>query len=127
MERANIISLLGFKIEKTFEGKSFGDSVTIYTSSDLRLRIVKDKGQEFVEISSQQYPEDWFDMSIIQDWVMKYGDDQKNIGLEGGFSFLQTHFTEIRNAFQPHMVSKTRKDLKILSEDRVRHRFPKLY
>lgn len=50
--------------QRTYE-RHFGSGWVLLTRNDVRLRILNDRGQWFVEIGSSAAPEEWFDARLV--------------------------------------------------------------
>lgn len=54
----------------------FGSGWVMLTRSDVRVRILNDRGQWFVEIGSSAAPEEWFDARLV---LSEIGDTEINV------------------------------------------------
>jgi hypothetical protein len=52
-------------IDRRVYEQHFGSGWVLFARDDVRLRIVNDRGQWFVEIGSSADPEEWFDARLV--------------------------------------------------------------
>jgi hypothetical protein len=102
-------------------GNGFGDGFIEYTASDLRVRIVSDRGQWFVDVSAAAPAEEaWYDPAIIRDYLMGHGDDV--LTLQEQTDFIKHNWQEIRDKFSPSLQQRTLLALNVLRKDRASRR-----
>ncbi|HEU4451962.1 MAG TPA: hypothetical protein VFR81_02845 [Longimicrobium sp.] len=87
----------------------------------LRLRVVRDRGQVFVDFGSSVDPGSWLDGSFVLDHVLGSGrsridDPPRGISLEAFGELLGTHFERIEKAFRRSTYMDTRSAVRRLSD-----------
>ena len=95
------------------EGSAFGDRYTTYRIGNFLLRIVREKGQEFVDIAFASEPQTFFqcdDVDVAMRWksVKDVVEKLEPESLIGVLSRLSEHFLEINLAFSEERMPFTK-------------------
>src|SRR4051812_3178043 len=56
---------LGFRVVEHEEGQAFDNALVILEGPELRLRVIRERGQLFVEFGSPAEPAVWFNSSVV--------------------------------------------------------------
>jgi len=118
----------GFVEIDSARSESFGDRLAVWKSPGLHLRIVRDRGQVFVDLASPLVPETWWHLDAVQE-ALKLSSPNEPTGGDsldqtaGLGEFLDRHGEGIRDAFSAERISETRAALEAIrrrSADRFR-------
>ena len=55
----------GFRLADDTRRDSFGDAIVDFESATLRVRVLRDRGQVFVDVSPADGPPAWFDLPLL--------------------------------------------------------------
>ena len=56
---------VGLLVTDTRAGDSFGDAYAVFDGQDFRVRVIRDRGQVFVDIASATEATNWFNLPIV--------------------------------------------------------------
>lgn len=60
----------GFQVmEESYSPSTFGDAVIVLQSKQFELRIIRDRGQFFIDIRSSQIIDDWHDLRRVLEFL----------------------------------------------------------
>ncbi|GAC1479974.1 MAG: hypothetical protein NVS1B4_24920 [Gemmatimonadaceae bacterium] len=105
----------------------FDNAVVILASPQLRLRIIRERGQLFLDIGCVAEPDTWFDSAVVFDHL--------GLSANGGFhgrdeaslrkmsEFVVVMWEELVRVFGPASFSNTKKDLEAVRYRRAAHMF----
>jgi hypothetical protein len=117
----------GFAIVSHEESQSFDNAVITLASPQLRLRIIRERRQFFLDIGSVAEPETWFDSAVVFDYL--------GLSAKGGFhgreeaslrkmcEFVVVMWEELVRLFAPTSFTNTKKDLEAVRDRRAGHLF----
>ena len=127
---ANRVSFLlkrGFALTPSAQDdRATGDSCFVLESEDLRVRILRDRGQDFVEVAPTYHPEEWFDLSLL---LQAFGAKNSPIeltDLEIEAALLERVLPELQKAFRSENWEATYRELRELQTQRIKERLPGL-
>ena len=114
----------GFKIvEQEYYPSDFGNAYVTF-EDDLRLRVLRDRGQIFVEVSPLENPDDWYDLRVVLEFLGEPVDMQRSMEEEGLKELrdkLETMYARMRSLFdKDHRV--TRAQLEQFRNEKARER-----
>lgn len=67
---ASVLIQRGYEfVEQRWYEKHFGSGWMLLERGDVRVRIVNDRGQWFVELGSAAAPDEWFDARLVLDEI----------------------------------------------------------
>ena len=127
---ANVLPNLaerGFSIVSHEESESFDNAVVTLGSPQLRLRIIRERRQLFLDIGCVAEPDIWFDSAVVFDYL--------GLSDKGGFhgreeasltkmcEFVMVMWRELVLAFSPNSFSKSKKRLEALRDHRAADRY----
>ena len=121
------VSWCGFKILEHEESGSFGNATVVLQQNVLRLRIVRERSQLFVDFGSVVEPGTWFDSAVVVDYLGLsqdagfHGRDVRTV-LDGLASLLKSCWAELIQHFDPANFSSTKKELTLLRDARAAKR-----
>lgn len=122
-----VLAERGFSVVSYEESESFDNAVVILGSPQLRLRIIRERRQFFLDIGCVAEPDTWFDSAVVFDYL--------GLSSNGGFhgreeasirkmcEFVVVMWKELVLAFAPTSFNKTKKDLEALRDRRAAHLF----
>lgn len=106
----------------------FGNAYVILQNNDMRVRLVKDRSQLFLDIGPLSDPNTWWDMSLVRRLV---GAEDRaappppavdRIVEDGGF--IHAHYTHLKRLLQSDVLSETSRAMKALARERAQQMFP---
>ena len=110
---------LGFRVtSSTFDPRSFGDSIVILESDNLRLRFERDRGQVIVYLAAGSEPQKWFSLVSLYEAVHN-GSVEPRYTLEANASLLRTEFPALVEALGPKLP-ETQKEIDRRKNQRLR-------
>jgi len=117
-----------FRIVAHHTDDSFDNAFVVLATTDLRLRIIRERGKILVDFGPPTEPDTWFDSAI----VMEYLDVSSAGGLLGtrtqdvlpaAAAFVNTFHQELAQMFAPQRLPETRQRLDVLKERRAERLF----
>ena len=113
-----LFDVWGFKIiSSEYAPKSFGDSLAVLQSENLRLRWVRDRGQNMLEIAALAEPGTWWGLQSIREVIT--GEDPKPEDRLGMLlTTLQQLLPAIAEAFGPKLA-ETKMELERRKKERL--------
>jgi hypothetical protein len=61
------VDSLPLRVIEHRESDSFGDALVVLQAGELRVRVVRDRGQVFADFGSAADPARWFDSAVVMD------------------------------------------------------------
>jgi len=114
----------GLTIKETRTSSSFGDAIISLQGRHLRVRLVHDKGDWYVEASSNQKPDIWYDMALLQEQITnQVGEDV--LDLDEQAVVFRARWQEIADMLTGPNLNVMHQALERRRQDRVKRRFPK--
>jgi len=119
---------LGFKIITDRASDAFGDALAVAQSGDVRIRVVRDRGQVFVDIGSAAEPDVWFDSAVVMDALGLsksggFGSRDVESVVTGLLGFLKSVWPELTAMFDVRHFAATKRRLSQLQEERAAKRW----
>ena len=102
----------------------FGDAYLDLESDALRVRLVRDRSQLFMDFQSvgQHGDRDWYSIDIVRELVT--GERQTTAELSADYAgFLEQHLDEIERRFSDEELPATVPALKALQDERAKEMF----
>lgn len=99
-----------------------GDSVLDIESSELRMRVVRDRGQLFLDIQPATQTKEWFSVDIVMRMITGIPRGSAELD-EDCAVFLDVHLDEIRELFSPGNWTSTMSALKKIEKQRSKDLF----
>jgi hypothetical protein len=56
----------GYESAEIREGAGFGDCLVRYVRGDMAVRLVKDRGQSFIDLSCRAWGGGWYDVTLVR-------------------------------------------------------------
>ncbi len=122
LERAGIYDAKLLKAN--YSAESFGNSEAIFSVGSLVLRVVRDRGQEFLELATSAAPEQFYqfgDVEIAMRWKT-IGDvlgEREPEGFDSTFGRLREHIGELTQAFVGPQERLTRARIEKVTKERA--------
>ncbi len=115
----------GFKQIEGSNSEYFGDSISIICSNDFCLRLIKDKGQIFIEIGLTSKDEKWFDINLV---IMHLDNSKiyKKYSILEIRNFLLNNYENVKNLFIKNNIENSEKILEELKKERLKEMFPRI-
>lgn len=129
----------GFReISHVYSEESFGDFAVALQSGDLRLRIVRDKGQVFLDVGTLIDPNIWFDLRTVVEFIRLYrSEEAPPVGnheleatagriagqLDSLSQILKLYYPAIRELFATENYGRNKVGLKTYRRDEVKRLF----
>lgn len=118
------VEALGVSVVDHETSASFGNATVTLQSGELRLRVVRERSQVFVDFGSAAKPHSWFDSAVVADHL--------GLGPNGGFhssdttsvlrglaDFLRAFWGDLALRFSRERFSSTERDLLALRDARA--------
>lgn len=113
------LSTHGFTKLQSSSGKAFGDSENVFKKGELQIRIVRDRGQTFVDIRKSE-SESWFDLPLILGLI---GAKEKDIlAVDEAEEILGSYLPQIESV----ALELTKERIEAMRESRLKRRMPGL-
>lgn len=126
-ERAEFLLARGFElISWQADDDAFGDSSLVLEKENLRVRITRDRGQDFVEVASTNHSKEWFDLSLLLQAFGSRESPAELTDLDAQASRLKEALPELQEAFARENWEATYRKVKELEIRRMNERFPGL-
>ncbi len=103
-------------VETLYHPESFGDSLVVLESSQMRIQLRRDRGQVFGEIASPHDPDSWFDLSFIERILTERPQNIK-MELQPVLEYLSANEVAIRNLLNEAAWTDTKAKLTQIQED----------
>jgi hypothetical protein len=119
------LRLRGFvMVEAPVVSKAFGDELVIFDSTSLRARMVRDRGDVFIDVASQNQPDRWWDLDLVGQ-VLRLKDpagaaETQPARVQRLGRILREEFGALERAFSEEHVSETADALDQAAEVRAR-------
>ena len=115
-------------IHESYDPQSFGNAEAIFELGHVRLRFIRDRGQDFVDLGSSSTPGHYYlfdDVSVVMGWenLNNIINVDKPIGLSKALSFIQNDFDRLNKAFSPNEIRFTNAKLKSAEHQRTKAMF----
>jgi len=112
----------GFALEQEAGSPGFGDSLQVFGRGLLRIRLLSDRGQWFLELSSPLLGDNWFDADL---WRAHHAgleapDNVSSLGDQ--VDYFRTHMTDIQIALGSTQGAEIADSLRGKREARARRR-----
>lgn len=111
-----LIEQFGFRIIKQdFSAESFGNSILILATKDVKIKFITDRGDLGVIISGYHGIEDWFELSVVRAFVT--GSDLLwEYKVDDVINFFRENVFMIKKMFKPDKLLETLNQLRELSK-----------
>lgn len=118
---------LGFEVVDHETSDAFDNASVTLKARDLRIRIVRERSQVFVDFGSVANPDLWFDSAVVFEWVGAsrdggFHDANLKSVLRGLGSFLRAFERELSSKFAKDVFSSTAQQLIALRNTRASQR-----
>ena len=114
----------GLSRKAMVEGNGFGSGVITYENG-VRVRIVNDRGDWFIEVSDLRQPNEWYDMALLRHLLGDSGPDV--LGVPEQAAILTSRWEAICRVFEPACAAESHRRLQRLREERAKRWFPTWY
>jgi len=111
----------GLSIEQELASQAFGDTIIVLRGQGLRVRVLRDRGRWFVEVSSEN-PNQWFDMALLKEQITGHvGDDEPSFDEQA--EFLRANWKRIVEMLTGPTASQASADLEQRRLERAKRRY----
>lgn len=112
---------LGYRRVFEEKGESFDNAMVVVESPRLRVRLVRERGQLFVDFGSAAEPAVWFDSSVVMDALALRGGDgwhstEAKATLADVAGFIATHEARLAEMFGPATFKESKQRLLAVRE-----------
>lgn len=116
----------GFVLEEEqYFPKSFGDVITIFSSQDLHVRLMRDRTVWSIEFREDQKPQKWYDLHFIMAVMTgTTGDDP--VPLEEYVAFAQSNWKAIVSLFSAENAMQTHATMEFFFRERRKRLYPEV-
>lgn len=115
------VAHLGFRVVSYEQAKVFDNAMVVAQGHELRVRVVRERGEVFVDFGSTAQPAVWFDSSVVMEYLGLRGSDgwhssdaQAVLSDLGGF--IAEHVRALEGKFALSEFAMTRKELVVVRE-----------
>lgn len=116
----------GLSIEGHHIFPAFGDTVIVLRGQHLRVRVVRDRGDWFAEVGSEQKQDDWYDMGLLKELIIGRV-KQDVLSFDELATFLRANWQTIVDLLTSSRSCETYAALERIRQERAKRRFPKWY
>lgn len=109
----------GFCVIKQEFSASFGNCFVLAQSVDFKIRFVLDRGQSFVQVSSNYASENWFDLDQIEILIISE-DVSRSDNQENRVPFLKDNYLKVKKLLSKSHIRNTSKQLYEIGRQKVR-------
>jgi hypothetical protein len=117
----------GFKLENEEYLVSFGDSLLQFANGNLQVRVLSDRGIEYLEVSTLDKPGSWYDLGLLKALMLDSDLLLAHPSIEADLIFLFDRLEEILRMFEPISLEHTKTMLDELKALRAHQMFPDWY
>lgn len=104
-----------------FDPQSFGDSYVILRGGNMRLRLVRDRGEVFAQVASVGEPAHWYPLQRVVCAVgVSPAPPEQPLSVEELAGLVSTHAAAIEAGLSPDRFEATRAKLRELGQDSAR-------
>jgi hypothetical protein len=119
---------LGLQLCDTRVGDSFGDAYAVFHGPQFRVRVLRDRGQVFVDFGSPADATNWFNMPIVAR-ILGFSagneadgpDDRAKLGWVA--ALVRNQVSKLEAAFSPEHYSRSKALLERMEHSSVEARF----
>ena len=121
------LSGMGLVVRAQEQGADFDNALVVLESGELRVQVLRERSQLFLDIGSKAQPTCWFDSAVVIDYLGLgddtgfHGQDPKKF-VSGAASFLKTFEPELRQTFSRTEFDTTKAELSALRDARAGRR-----
>jgi hypothetical protein len=106
----------------------FCDSISIWELGNLRIKFIKDRGQEFVDVGSKFDASHFFifgDISLLMKWqsLEEIIHADAPLDLESSLSLIKRDLDKLEVLFSKSMLQETSNKISLISEEKTRAKF----
>lgn len=118
---------LGFLLEQGFvvgsvggDTTPFGDTSVELVRADIRIRVSRDRGQEFVEFGTNVQPTEWFDLPLLLHAISGESDAERNppVSLPAAASLLRRNWPVLEHHVSGAGLERLRLRIRLLERAR---------
>lgn len=110
-------------IKYVYNEGEFGNYEVVFRIDTIKLRVIRDKGQNFFEISSLTELDEWFDFGLVLELLEIQIDPHKRNQLKRHVEILDENFPKIRTIFSAENYYQTKINLKKIGKVRAERIF----
>ena len=104
--------------------KNFGNAAAVFEIGNLRLRFIRDRGQDFVDLGSSISPGQYYlfdDVSLMMGWenLKEIVGADKPISVTRALRYVQNDLNKLDKAFSAEEIMSTNAKLKSAERERV--------
>lgn len=118
----------GMRVLSHEESGSFDNAFVVLQKGDVRVRVLRERSQVFVDFGSSAEPAVWFDSAVVMEYLGLsenagwHGRDS-TVVLRGLADFLRTFESELAARFSSGNFTATKRELTRVREDQAVRRF----
>jgi len=91
------------------DNQAFGNAVVLLAGQNLRLRVIRDRGETFAEAASGSDPDDWFPLQRVVRAVGIIDPPQEGLlAPQEAASIVEEYLEELETGFAPADIERTR-------------------
>ncbi len=116
----------GWILGEQLVSSAFGDLAITLRRDNVRMRIVRDRGQWYIEFSESGWASEWYDLALIQE-VLTGSIGEDVLSLEQQVRIVSSNWPKIVELFRPERAKCTHTLLSQLRLERSKRRMPELF
>lgn len=122
------IAPLGFVVAHSETSDSFGNASVILQAPALRLRVIRERSQIFLDVGPTSEPSTWFDSAVVIDYLGLsanggfHAEDARRV-LRSAGAFVTAMWSELTAKFNGAQLPATKRELQALAEQRAAKMF----
>ncbi|MBS1587821.1 MAG: hypothetical protein JSS82_19995 [Bacteroidetes bacterium] len=104
--------------------RSFGNWFVTLVGGYILIRYVQDRSIISIEVASKQDPKEWFEVSLVKDYILGEADRPGIEKLEVLQEFLANNFERVQSIFAPDSYGQTKAAISRTRNERFKRMFP---
>lgn len=119
-----VIGPLGFTVVQSETADAFDNASVVLQAPALRIRVVRERSQVFIDVGPASEPGTWFDSAVVIDYLgispkAGFHDRDASGVLRGAGAFITAMWRELTTKFGLQRLAATKKDLISLRDERA--------
>lgn len=106
-----LVGVHGFGVvERRYDEDMFGNALMVLERAPLRIRVVNDRGDVYVDAASSTEPQNWFDVVAVLGEASPATSSDLISRLKEHAAFVESHLSRLADALGPNLI-ETKKRL----------------
>ena len=118
----------GYVVSDRLVATSFDNALVDFSGHEMKVRVIRERSQVFIDFAAMVDPETWFDLDIVLRLLDADTESRRVVGsgeasVEALAAVLQQYLSSIEIAFETKNYPTTKQKLAALQEKRADERF----